>query len=119
MISKINREANRERRHVRIRKNMHGTADIPRLVVSKSNRNLIVQIINDDKGETLVSASTLEKDIKNKRSNKEAGRELGTLIGKKAKDKKIENVVFDRSGYKYHGVVKEIADAARAAGLKF
>lgn len=119
MISKINRKVNRDRRHARIRKHMHGTADIPRLVVSKSNKNLIVQIINDDTGETIVSASTLEKDVKNKSSNKEAGKEIGTLIGKKAKEKKIKKVVFDRGGYKYHGVIKEIADAARAAGLEF
>lgn len=119
MISKINRKTNRDRRHARIRKNMHGTADIPRLVVSKSNNNLMVQIINDDKSETLVSVSTLEKDIKNKGNNKEAGKEVGTLIAKRAKEKKIKKVVFDRGGYKYHGVVKEIADAARAAGLEF
>ncbi len=119
MISRINRKTNRDRRHKRIRRKMSGTMEIPRLVVSKSNRNLSVQIINDDKGETLVSASTLEKDFKNKGKNKEAGKELGKLVAERAKKAKITKVVFDRGGYIYHGVVKEIADAAREAGLEF
>ncbi len=119
MISRINRKANRDRRHKRIRTKMHGTADVPRLVVSKSNRNLTAQIINDDKGETLVYASTLEKEIKNKSKNKEAAKEIGTIIAEKAKKANIKKVVFDRGGYVYHGVIKEIADAARSAGLEF
>lgn len=119
MISRINRKTNRDRRHKRIRKVMHGTADVPRLVVSKSNRNLFVQIINDDKGETLVSVSTLEKDVKVKNKNKEAAKEVGTLIAEKAKKENIKKVVFDRGGYVYHGVVKEVAEAARNAGLEF
>ncbi len=119
MISRINRKANRDRRHKRIRTKMHGTAEIPRLAVSKSNRNLTVQIINDDSGETLVSASTLDKEVKVKNKNKEAAKEIGTLIAEKAKKAKIKKVVFDRGGYAYHGVIKEIADAARNAGLEF
>ena len=96
-----------------------GTAERPRLCVYRSNTNLYVQVIDDVAGNTLVSASTLDKDVKTKRANKEAAKELGTLIAKKALDKKIDTVVFDRGGYIYHGVVKELAEAAREGGLKF
>lgn len=119
MISKVNRKVNRDRRHKRVRTKVHGTADIPRLVVSKSNRNIFVQIIDDEKGNTLVSASTLEKDFKIKKSNKEAAKEIGKKVAERAKSKKITKVVFDRGGYLYHGVVKEIAETAREAGLEF
>ncbi len=119
MISSINKKANRDRRHKRIRTKMHGTADIPRLAVSKSNQNLTAQIINDDNGETLVYVSTLEKDIKIKNKNKEAAKEVGTRIAEKALKANIKKVVFDRGGYAYHGVIKEIAEAARSAGLEF
>lgn len=87
--------------------------------VAKSNKNIFVQLIDDDKQETLLTVSTLQKDIKEKASNKKAGKEVGQMIAKKAKELKIEEVVFDRGGYIYHGVVKEIAEAAREAGLKF
>lgn len=119
MISKIDRKEQRERRHVRVRTKVSGTAERPRLCVYRSNNNLYVQIIDDDKATTLVSASTIDKEIKTKHSNKEAAKELGALIAKRALDKKIKNVVFDRGGYIYHGVVKELAEAAREGGLEF
>ncbi len=119
MITKIDRKAERVRRHKRVRNKISGTAECPRLCVFRSNTNLYVQVIDDENQVTLVSASTLDKDVKTKKSNKEAAKELGTLIAKKAKAKKIETVVFDRGGYVYHGVIKELADAAREGGLKF
>ncbi len=119
MITKIDRKAERVRRHKRVRNKISGTAECPRLSVFRSNTNLYVQVIDDENQVTLVSASTLDKEVKTKKANKEAAKELGTLIAKKAKAKKIETVVFDRGGYVYHGVVKELADAAREGGLKF
>lgn len=119
MISKINRKENRDRRHRRVRTKIHGTAEVPRLAVYKSNRNLIAQIINDDTAETLVSVSTLEKDFKEKGKNKEVAKVVGKLVAERAKKAKIKKVVFDRGGFIYHGVVKELADAAREAGLEF
>ena len=119
MITKTNRKMERARRHARVRRKISGTAERPRLCVYRSNTNLYVQVIDDVAGNTLVSASTLDKDVKTKKANKEAAKELGALIAKKALDKKIDTVVFDRSGYIYHGVVKELAEAAREGGLKF
>ena len=119
MISKIDRKATRERRHLRVRKKISGTAEWPRLCVYRSNTNLYAQIIDDVAGVTIVSASTLDKAIKTKHANKEAAKEVGTLIAKKAIEKNIKTVVFDRGGYIYHGVVKELAEAAREAGLEF
>ncbi len=119
MITKINRKAERERRHARVRRKISGTAECPRLAVSKSNKNITAQIIDDTKGVTLAYASTLDKEIKTKKANKEAAKEVGALIAKKALDKKVKTVVFDRGGFIYHGVVKELADAAREAGLEF
>ena len=119
MISKIDRKATRERRHLRVRKKISGTAECPRLCVYRSNTNLYAQIIDDVAGVTLVSASTLDKAVKIKHANKEAAKEVGTLIAKKAIEKNIKTVVFDRGGYIYHGVVKELAEAAREAGLEF
>ena len=119
MISKTDRKMERERRHKRVRTKISGTTECPRLCVYRSNSNLYAQIIDDVKGVTLVSASTLDKDIKTKKSNKEAAKEVGTSIAKKALDKKIKTVVYDRSGYIYHGIVKELAEAAREAGLEF
>ena len=118
MISKINRKATRERRHLRVRKKISGTAECPRLCVYRSNTNLYAQIIDDVAGVTLVSASTLDKDVKTKHANKEAAKEVGTLVAKKAIEKNIKTVVFDRGGYIYHGVVKELAEADREAGLE-
>ena len=119
MITKMNRKAERERRHARVRTKVSGTAECPRLAVSKSNKNIIAQIIDDVNGTTLVYVSTLDKEIKTKKANKEAAKEVGTLVAKKALDKKIKAVVFDRGGFIYHGVVKELAEAAREAGLEF
>ncbi len=119
MITKIDRKAERARRHLRVRKKISGTAECPRLCVYRSNNNIYVQVIDDVKGNTLAQASTLDKEVKTKHSNKEAAKEVGALIAKRALEKKIETVVFDRGGYIYHGVVKELADAAREGGLKF
>ena len=119
MISKIDRKATRQRRHLRVRTKISGTAECPRLCVYRSNTNLYAQIIDDVAGVTIVSASTLDKAIKTKHANKEAAKEVGTLIAKKAIEKNIKTVVFDRGGYIYHGVVKELAEAAREAGLEF
>ncbi len=119
MISKIDRKATRQRRHIRVRRKISGTSECPRLCVYRSNTNIYAQIIDDVAGNTLVSASTLDKEIKIKHANKEAAKEVGTLIAKKAAEKKIKQVVFDRGGYIYHGVVKELAEAAREGGLEF
>lgn len=119
MISKIDRKEQRVRRHARVRTKISGTAERPRLCVYKSNNNLYVQVIDDVKATTLVSASTLDEEIKTKHSNKEAAKELGALIAKRALEKDIKTVVFDRGGYIYHGVVKELAEAAREGGLEF
>ena len=119
MISKIDRKATRKRRHLRVRTKISGTAECPRLCVYRSNTNLYAQIIDDVAGNTIVSASTLDKDVKTKHANKEAAKEVGALIAKKAIEKNIKTVVFDRGGYIYHGVVKELAEAAREAGLEF
>ena len=119
MITKIDRKATRKRRHLRVRRKISGTAECPRLCVYRSNTNLYAQIIDDVAGNTIVSASTLDKDVKIKHANKEAAKEVGTLIAKKAIEKNIKTVVFDRGGYIYHGVVKELAEAAREAGLEF
>ena len=119
MVKKTDRKMERNRRHLRVRRKISGTAERPRLCVYRSNTNIYVQVIDDVAGNTLVSASTLDKEIKTKHANKEAAKELGALIAKKAKAKNIETVVFDRGGYIYHGVVKELAEAAREGGLKF
>lgn len=119
MITKTNRKMERARRHARVRRKISGTAERPRLCVYRSNTNLYVQVIDDVAGKTLVSASTLDKEVKNKYANKEAAKEVGALIAKRALEKNIKDVVFDRGGYIYHGVIKELADAARNGGLNF
>lgn len=119
MITKIDRKLTRERRHIRVRRKISGTTECPRLCVYRSNKNLFVQIVDDVKQATLVSASTLDKEVKTKHANKEAAKEVGALIAKRALEKNIKNVVYDRGGYVYHGVVKELAEAAREAGLEF
>ena len=119
MVKKTDRKAERQRRHVRVRRKISGTAECPRLCVFRSNSNLYVQLIDDVKGVTLAQASTLDKEVKTKHSNKEAAKEVGALIAKRAIEKNIKEVVFDRGGYIYHGVVKELADAAREGGLEF
>ncbi len=119
MVKKTDRKKERTRRHIRVRRKVSGTQERPRLCIYRSNKNLYVQIIDDVARNTLVSASTLDKEIKTKYANKEAAKELGTLIAKKAQERKIKTVVFDRGGYIYHGIVKELAEAAREGGLKF
>ena len=119
MITKTDRKAERVRRHKRVRRKISGTAECPRLCVFRSNSNLYVQVIDDVKGVTLAQASTLDKEVKTKKANKEAAKEVGALIAKRAIEKKIKTVVFDRGGYIYHGVVKELAEAAREGGLEF
>ena len=119
MVKKTNRKLERTRRHLRVRNKISGTAARPRLCVYRSNTNIYVQVIDDVAGKTLVSTSTLDKDVKTKYSNKEAAKEVGSLIAKKALANKIDTVVFDRGGYVYHGIIKELAEAAREGGLKF
>ena len=119
MVSKTDRKLERTRRHARVRTKVSGTAERPRLCVFRSNSNLYAQIIDDVAGNTLVAASTLDKEVKTKKSNKEAAKEVGALVAKRAIEKNIKSVVFDRGGYIYHGVVKELAEAAREGGLEF
>ena len=119
MIAKVDRKAERERRHKRVRNKISGSAERPRLCVYRSNSNLYVQIIDDTVGNTLVSASTLDKEIKTNHSNKVAAEDLGSLIAKRALEINIKNVVFDRGGYIYHGVIEALAESARKAGLEF
>lgn len=119
MIKKPDRSKIRRKRHLKIRKKISGTALRPRLCVFRSSKNMYAQIIDDVSGVTLVSASTLDKDFNGVGSNKEAAKEIGKLIAKKAKEKDIKEVVFDRNGYVYHGRVSELAEGAREEGLKF
>ena len=119
MITKIDRKETRQKRHLKVRNKISGTAERPRLCVYRSNQNIYAQVIDDVAGNTLASASTLDKEIKTKHANKEAAKEVGALIAKRTLEKNIKEVVFDRGGYIYHGVVKELAEAAREAGLEF
>ena len=119
MVSKTDRKFERARRHARVRTKVSGTAERPRLCVYRSNSNIYAQIIDDVAGNTLVSASTLDKEVKTKKSNIEAAKEVGALIATRATAKNIKSVVFDRGGYVYHGVVKELAESAREGGLEF
>lgn len=120
MISKVSKNVTRQKRHLRIRQNVNGTAQKPRLDVFRSNKQIYAQIIDDTTGRTLCSASSLDKEINlSNGSNVAAATEVGTLVAKRALALNIEAVVFDRGGYLYHGRVKALADAARAAGLKF
>ena len=118
MYSKQDKNKTRQRRHERIRRKVIGTADCPRLSVYRSNANIHAQIINDEKGETLVSCSSVELKLANG-SNIEAAKTVGTKLAERAKEKGIENVCFDRGGYLYHGRVQALAEAAREAGLQF
>ena len=119
MVKKTDRKMERTRRHIRVRRKISGTAERPRLCVYRSNSNIYVQVIDDVAGKTLAQASTLDKEIKTKHSNKVAAKEVGALIAKRAIEKNIKSVVFDRGGYIYHGLVKELAEAAREGGLEF
>ncbi|MFO7152551.1 MAG: 50S ribosomal protein L18 [Bacillota bacterium] len=121
MIKKESRNEARKRRHKRIRKKVFGTAERPRLNVFRSLKHIYAQIINDEEGRTLVAASTLDPAIRDsvKGCNIEAAEMVGELIAKRALEKGITKVTFDRGGYLYHGRVKALAEAARRAGLEF
>lgn len=122
MVSKINRDEVRKNKHRRLRSRLSGTPERPRLAVFRSNNHMYAQVIDDVAGNTIVSASTLQADVKDgleKTNNVEAATKLGEVIAKKALDKGITEVVYDRGGYIYQGKVKALADAAREAGLKF
>ena len=120
MIKKVSRNEVRQSRHARVREKVSGTANAPRLNVFRSNGNIFAQIIDDEKGITLVSASSIDKDLKLANGgNMEAATKVGELLAKRAKEAKIKEVVFDRGGYLYHGRVKALADAARENGLDF
>ncbi len=109
----------RAKRRASVRKSIYGTAERPRMTVFKSNVHMYVQVIDDDAGNTLASASTVEKTLKDIARNVEGGGKLGEEMGKRLLEKGIKTVVFDRNGYKYHGIVKAIADGARKAGITF
>ncbi|MGE5456060.1 MAG: 50S ribosomal protein L18 [Ignavibacteriales bacterium] len=120
MIKKVSRNEMRKSRHVRIREKISGTAEVPRLNVFRSNNNIFAQIIDDVNAVTLVSASSIDKELKIENGgNAEAATKVGELLAKRAKEAKITKVTFDRGGYLYHGRVKALADAARANGLEF
>ncbi len=122
MIKKTSKSINRVKKHYRMRKDINGTEARPRLSVFRSNQHIYAQIIDDTKGCTLAAASTAEKEVRAKldsTANVEAAKAVGELIAKRAADKGIETVVFDRGGFLYHGKIKALADAAREAGLQF
>ena len=122
MVSKESRQKIRVKKHMKIRNRFSGTAERPRLAVFRSNNHVYAQVIDDVAGKTLVSASTLEKDIKAELKNTDdtdAATKVGEIVAKRALEKGIKAVVFDRGGYIYHGKVKALADAAREAGLEF
>ena len=122
MVSKVSRAEIRQKKHRRLRHHLVGTAVAPRLAVFRSNKHMYAQIIDDNEGKTLVSASTLQKDVKaelEKTNNVDAAAYLGTVIAKRAIEAGITTVVFDRGGFIYQGKIKALADAAREAGLEF
>ena len=122
MVSKKSRTEVRENKHRKLRNRFSGTAERPRLAVFRSNNHMYAQIIDDTVGKTLVSASTLQKEVKaelEKTNNVDAAAYLGTVIAKRALEKNITTVVFDRGGFRYQGKIQALADAAREAGLKF
>ena len=120
MIKKVARNKVRQARHARVRTKISGTTSTPRLNVFRSNSNIFAQIIDDEKGVTLVSASSIDKELKLANGgNVESAAKVGELLAKRAKEAKIKEVVFDRGGYLYHGRVKALAEAARENGLEF
>ena len=122
MVSKESRTENRVKKHMKIRNRFSGTAERPRLAVFRSNNHMYAQIIDDTVGKTLVSASTLDKDVKaecEKTNNVEAAAVVGKVVAKKALEKGITTVVYDRGGFIYEGKIKALAEAAREAGLEF
>ena len=119
MVSNVNKNAMRLKRHVRVRGKVTGTPERPRLNVFRSNANIYAQIIDDVNGVTLVAANTLEKEFEGATGNCEAAKKVGTVLAERAKAKGIEQVVFDRGGYLYHGRVAALAEGAREGGLQF
>ena len=119
MFKKVDKKASRTKRHLRVRKKVFGTPDRPRLSVFRSEKNIYAQIIDDVNAVTIVAASSLDKDFSTKGGNKEGAKLVGAAVAKKAIEKGITEVVFDRGGYVYHGRVQELAEGAREAGLKF
>ncbi len=119
MVNKADRNTARLKRHMRVRSKISGTSECPRLNVFRSSKNIYAQIIDDVKGVTLVAASTLDKEFTGNGGNKEAARKVGAMIAKRAAEKGITEVVFDRGGYIFHGRVKELAEGAREGGLNF
>ena len=119
MVSKADKNAARVKRHYRVRNKISGTTERPRLNVFRSAKHIYAQIIDDVNGVTLAAASTTEKSFENYGGNKEAAREVGKIVAQRAIEKGITAVVFDRSGYLYHGRVKELAEGAREGGLQF
>ncbi len=119
MVTKLNKNAARLKRHKRVRGKISGTAERPRLNVFRSSKHIYAQLIDDVAGKTLAAASTLDKEFEGSGSNKEAARKVGQVIAKAAGDAGISEVVFDRSGYIYHGRIQELAEGAREGGLKF
>ena len=121
-VRKLSREAHRQRIHVRTRKNMTGTPERPRLCVHRSSKHIRAQVVDDHGGITVVSASSLDKEVRSQikgGGNIAASKVVGKVIAERARAKGVKNVVFDRGGYQYHGRVQALAEAAREAGLKF
>lgn len=122
MIKKASRNLTRKKRHQRVRNKIHGTTERPRLNVYRSLNNMYAQIIDDEKGQTLVAASTLDKEIKDQNQatgNKDAAKLVGELVARRALEKGIKTVTFDRGGHIYHGRIKALAEGARETGLEF
>jgi len=119
MVSKIDKKAMRMRRHIRVRGKISGTPERPRLNVFRSNANIYAQLIDDVNGVTLVAANTLEKSFEGATGNAEAAKKVGLILAERAKEKGINEVVFDRGGYVYHGRVAALAEGAREGGLQF
>ena len=119
MFKKNDKKKSRAKRHLRVRKKIFGTSERPRLAVYRSEKNIYAQVIDDVKGITLVSASTLDKDFQGVGSNKEAAKVVGKNIADRAIKNGVNEVVFDRGGYVYHGRIQNLAEGAREAGLKF
>lgn len=115
----LEKDRKRIKRKIHIRKKVSGTAECPRMTVFKSNRSLSIQIIDDTKGHTIASASTLEKDLRGIKATVAGAGQLGEIMGKRLLEQNIKSVVFDRNGYLYHGQVKALADGARKAGIQF
>jgi len=115
----LEKDRKRLKRKIHIRKRISGTAERPRMSVTRSNRRMSIQIIDDTKGQTVASASTLEKELREIKATVEGAAKLGEVMGKRLLEKNIKSVVFDRNGYLYHGIVKALADGARKAGIAF